>query len=181
MAGQGVDEHRHFERLYHANYRRVVGFLSRRLHPDVVDDATSEVFAIAWRRRADVPDEPIGWLIGVASNVIAQHYRAKSRLERLIEEERTRAIMARPGDMQQQVADRIASITALLSLAEQDRDAILLIAWDSLTMTEAAGAADCSPGTFRVRLSRARTRLRAALAEAEDAPEFRYQHDRSAT
>lgn len=160
-----------FEALYRAQYPKVAGYLGRRLVADVVDDAISEVFMIAWRRRADLPSEPTGWLIGVAANVVAQHYRAKSRFERLVDEERSRACRDGRSTTEPDVVQRLTTIAALEQLAPTDREAILLVAWDGLSTAEAAGAMACSPGAFRVRLTRARARLRAALDQLDEVTE----------
>src|SRR5581483_625306 len=52
---------------------------------------------------------------------------------------------------------------ALRSLSPLDREALLLTAWEDLTPTQAARALGINPTAFRVRLLRARRRLRAAL------------------
>ncbi len=53
---------------------------------------------------------------------------------------------------------------ALEQLSPEDRELVTLIAWEGLTPAQAATALGLSPGTARVRLHRARTRLRAALS-----------------
>jgi RNA polymerase sigma-70 factor (ECF subfamily) len=53
--------------------------------------------------------------------------------------------------------------SALRSLSPLDREALLLIAWEDLTPSQAARALRINPAAFRVRLLRARRRLRAAL------------------
>ena len=54
---------------------------------------------------------------------------------------------------------------ALRSLYPTDREALLLVAWEDLAPTQAARALGLNPTAFRVRLLRARRRLRAALEE----------------
>jgi RNA polymerase sigma-70 factor (ECF subfamily) len=53
---------------------------------------------------------------------------------------------------------------ALRSLAPRDRDVLALSAWEGLRAEEIAVVVGCSPAAARVRLHRARRRLRAALA-----------------
>jgi len=48
---------------------------------------------------------------------------------------------------------------ALRSLSVQDREALLLVAWEDLTPAGAAASLGISPAAFRVRLHRARRRL----------------------
>jgi len=54
---------------------------------------------------------------------------------------------------------------ALRSLSPADREALLLVAWEDLAPTQAARVLGLKPTAFRVRLLRARRRLRAALDE----------------
>ena len=67
------------------------------------------------------------------------------------------------------VADRDDRVARCLnSLGEPDREALLLVAWDGLTLVQAARVLGVRSGTFKVRLHRARRRFAAALA-AQDA------------
>ena len=38
------------------------------------EDVASETFLIAWRRLADVPEQPLPWLLGVARNLLRQQF-----------------------------------------------------------------------------------------------------------
>jgi RNA polymerase sigma-70 factor (ECF subfamily) len=53
----------------------------------------------------------------------------------------------------------------LSTLPDDDRELLTLVAWEGLTPAQAAGVLGLTPGATRVRLHRARTRLRAALAD----------------
>jgi RNA polymerase sigma-70 factor (ECF subfamily) len=64
-------------------------------------------------------------------------------------------------------AGRVAA--ALGRLPANDREAITLIAWDGLRPAEAAVVLGQSPTAFRVRLHRAKRRLRRELDRAEQA------------
>jgi len=59
-------------------------------------------------------------------------------------------------------------VEALRSLSHLDREALLLVAWEDLTPTQAARSLGINPTAFRVRLLRARRRLRARLGEASN-------------
>lgn len=54
-------------------------------------------------------------------------------------------------------------LAALAELDPADREVILLAGWDGLTAAQAGASLGCSAATFRVRLLRARRRLRARL------------------
>jgi len=55
---------------------------------------------------------------------------------------------------------------ALQSLSRLDQEALLLVAWEDLTPTQAAKALGINPAAFRVRLLRVRRRFRASLDES---------------
>jgi hypothetical protein len=59
---------------------------------------------------------------------------------------------------------------ALLALSPLDREALLLVAWEDLTPSQAAHTLGINPAAFRVRLLRARRRLRAGLEDDKPAP-----------
>ena len=65
---------------------------------------------------------------------------------------------------------------ALGQLSAEDRELVTLIAWEGLTPAQAAAALGVPPGTARVRLHRARTRLRAALSSTTDVEETDRDH-----
>jgi RNA polymerase sigma-70 factor (ECF subfamily) len=60
---------------------------------------------------------------------------------------------------------------AFSALTEQDRELLLLIAWEGLDMAQAAQVLGCSRNALGVRLHRARKRFAAALRIA-DGPEL---------
>src|SRR5689334_19751966 len=53
------------------------------------EDAAAEVFALAWRRRDDAEHVlTIGWLYSTLRNVVGNHYRARARHARRVEQTR---------------------------------------------------------------------------------------------
>jgi RNA polymerase sigma-70 factor, ECF subfamily len=134
----------------------VTAYARRRGHPDA-EAAAAEVMTIAWRRLADVPrDDPRPWLFATARNIV------------LADRRRTRAVSA-PVDIasETEVLELDAELEAALrALSHVDREALLLVAWEDLTPSQAARSLGLNPTAFRVRLLRARRRLRAKLDEA---------------
>lgn len=59
---------------------------------------------------------------------------------------------------------------ALKSLSREDREALLLVAWEELTPSQAAGSLGISATAFRVRLHRARRRFIKNLERKEPSP-----------
>ncbi|CAM3156695.1 Sigma-70 family RNA polymerase sigma factor [Nocardioides dubius] len=132
----------------------------------------SETFLHAWRRWNELPDPPIGWLLGTARKVIANRVRGAVRNRALVD--RVALLDAVAAD----VADhrglagpdaalaRREALERLAALPGDQREALLLVAWDGLTTEQAAAALGVRSATFRKRLSRAR----AALSSVEDPP-----------
>lgn len=147
----------------------VLAYARRRLDSaEDAEDVVVEVFATAWRRRDVVPEEALPWLYATAGNVIAHVIRTEARRTRLgsklatVQPLRTTEI-----DPAQQVVDSVSAMdvvgAALNDLSESDAELLRLWAWEQLGPAEIAEVLDCSPGTARTRMHRARTRLREAL------------------
>jgi RNA polymerase sigma-70 factor (ECF subfamily) len=163
-----VEPRAHFEELYRAYADRVHAYALRRTTPSAADDVVAEVFLIAWRRLDQVPEEPLGWLLGVARRVLANRRRTDRRSaalrERLARESPAREPAPAP-EPERAVPDRDARIQrALADLNERDRELLLLVAWDGLRVNQAAQALGVRSNTLAVRLHRARQRLADALA-----------------
>ncbi len=151
-----------FERIFEGHYGRVLRYLERRVSADDAHDALAETFTVAWRRLEELPDDPAPWLYGTARRVLANQRRAALRRDALAERI---AAESTPAFVEEPQGGRV--ITALARLAEPDREALLLIAWEGLNRTEAARAMGCSIPAFAARLHRARRRLQ-RLMEEED-------------
>jgi RNA polymerase sigma-70 factor, ECF subfamily len=150
-----------FDALYAAHRDDVWRYFRRRAPADH-EDLVTEVFLVAWRRREDVPREPLPWLYGVARKVLANHRRAGDRREALTERAAAHAMTAAP-DLAEAAGLRTDLARALAALPDHDRELVLLVAWEGLTLAEAATALGCRRGAAAVRLHRARRRLHTAL------------------
>jgi RNA polymerase sigma-70 factor (ECF subfamily) len=134
----------------------VTAYARRRGSSDA-DAVAAEAMAIAWRRLADVPqDDPLPWLYATARNLLLAEARRRSGSTLLREAEQS---VASPDAL---LLDPLLE-QALRSLRPLDREALLLIAWEDLTPSQAARALGVSATAFRVRLLRARRRLCASL------------------
>lgn len=151
----------HFDDVYAAHRDAVWRYFKRRSAADH-EDLTTEVFLVAWRRRDELPVEPLPWLYGVARRVLANHRRAGDRRDALAERAAAHAAAAEP-DPADAVGLRTDLARALGQLTERDRELVLLVAWEGLTVGEAAAALGCRRGAAAVRLHRARRRLHTAL------------------
>ncbi|MFJ5901440.1 RNA polymerase sigma factor [Streptomyces sp. NPDC093064] len=141
------------------------GYFARRV-PGAADDLLAEAWlqAFAARRTFDASrGSARGWLFGVARNVLAGHVRRTGR--------DTTAPAPAASDPWQAVDQRLDAAAlapalrkALADLPAEERELMLLVAWEQLTPTEAAAAVGIPAGTARSRLHRARGRLRERLA-----------------
>ncbi|MEU0982975.1 RNA polymerase sigma factor [Streptomyces griseus] len=160
------DEQDRFTAMYDDCRRRVWAYAVSGSGRQVADEVVSETFAIAWRRRTELPAAPLPWLLGVARNVMRDSVRAEVRRESFEAELQAwtqRGDHGRTGDIADDVADRCALLQRLAGLADDDRDVLILAAWQGLTPAEAAKVVGCSAAAMRVRLHRARRRLTKAL------------------
>ncbi|MEU5876022.1 sigma-70 family RNA polymerase sigma factor [Spirillospora sp. NPDC047279] len=155
---------RRFTAIYDACRQRVWAYAVSRAGRQVADEVVSETFAVAWRRLADVPEPALPWLLGVARNVLRDNYRAETRREAFNAELRHWAEPAER-DVAEGVAERLAVVRAMATLAEDDREILILIAWQGLSPRDAARVLGCRPAALRVRLHRARKRLLRAVEE----------------
>ena len=152
--------------LFGQHSRAVLAYARRRLDSaEDAEDVVVEVFATAWRRRADVPDEALPWLYATAANVIAHVIRSESRRTRLGARLATvRPLRESADDPAEVVAAANGTVAAALDdLSESDAELLRLWAWEGLEPAEIAAVLGCSPGTARTRMHRARARLREAL------------------
>jgi RNA polymerase sigma-70 factor (ECF subfamily) len=153
------DRAKEFSCIYEGLYRRVHAYAARRVGWDAADEVTAETFLVAWRRFDVVPSEPLPWLYGVARHVVLQHLAACNRREAM----RQALEFDRPVRVAPQEADDSPLWAAWHQLRESDREVLALIAWEELSVRDAALVVGCSAPVFSVRLHRARKRLEQLL------------------
>ena len=130
------------------------------------EDIAAEVFrrALDNRGRYDTRlEDARPWLYGIATNLLRHHFRSTQRGDRA--GRRVRALAELETSVQpldqleaQLLGPRLTS--ALQSLPEVDREALLLFVWAELDYREIAAALDIPLGTVRSRIHRARARVR---------------------
>ncbi|MFF4589154.1 RNA polymerase sigma factor [Streptomyces sp. NPDC001388] len=164
--GEVASEWSRFEAEYRVSYQAVVRYLTRRLPQALVDDATSEVFVIAWERWPTRRGTALPWLYGIARRVVANARRSQGRADRLADRLRREegASTDAPG-ADSEVLERMGAARILARLPEPDREVLMLVSWDGLDAREAAQALGCSKAAFAVRLHRARRRLEQELTK----------------
>jgi RNA polymerase sigma-70 factor (ECF subfamily) len=155
-----------FEALFESTYDAIYRYCLRRLGPADAEDAAADVFAVAWRRLADLPDGDQGraWLYGVANKVVSNQYRGRARRLRLsqrLDRARTTGSLAIVPDPEE--GDFGSLYAALSSLSRTDQELLRLSAWDGLARHEIAAVLNIKENAVDQRLHRARTRLASQL------------------
>ena len=120
------------------------------------DDAAQETILRAWRHRATcrAPDRPEAWLRQIA----------RREALRLLASAAPPDVAARPEpDHADAVEARVDVARALKRLSPRERDVVVRHYWHDMSCEEIAVELACPLGTIKVRLHRARHKLRAAL------------------
>lgn len=130
------------------------------------EDIAAEAFRLAFDRRSRYDqrlESARPWLYGIATNLLRHHFRSSQRSERAGRRVRAFAeLQTTPQPLEQLEAQLLGPqlAVALGTLAEIDREALLLLAWAELDYQEIARALDVPVGTVRSRIHRARARVR---------------------
>jgi len=103
----------------------------------------------------------------VARGLLLNEYRRTAR--RRVAERRAGDPAATAADPADQVGDTDHVVRALAALREPDRELLMLVGWEGLTVAEAATVLRTSAAVLSVRLHRARRRLARRLAETDSA------------
>jgi len=157
-------------------------FARRSADPQTVADLTADTFVEAITSYASFDPHrgtARAWVFGIARRVFAEHCDAHAR-----QRERTARLAGRrelDADHVEELLDRIDAegagrhlVTELTRLPDLDRQAVELVDLAGLKAKEAAAVLGISPGAVRMRLMRARARLRRAH---ETRPEVEKHHE----
>lgn len=152
---RGASPEETFRGLFSRHYGAVYAYCARRVGRDDAADAASEVFTVAWRKIRRIPAEPetLPWLYGVARNVVRNTRRSQNRRRRL--DAKATAYADTPARFQHH--DSIEPV--LDRLRDDDREILMLAAWEGLGPEELGAALGLTANAASVRLHRARTRL----------------------
>ena len=161
-----------FAVIFDRHVGRVHAFLARRAGRDGADPLTGETFRIAFERRATYRMErleSLPWLYGIANNLLRQHWRGLGRERgavRRLQSRRDPAYEQDDGLLERVAAQALwpAVEVGLRTMRPEERDVILLVAWEELNYDEVADALEIPVGTVRSRLHRARRQLREQIS-----------------
>jgi RNA polymerase sigma-70 factor (ECF subfamily) len=157
-----------FEPLVEHHSVGLHGYFARRA-PSAADDLLAELWlqAYATRHGFDPARGSVrAWLFGVARNVLSAHWRR-------LAEPRPPGSAGSSGadDPWEAVDDRLVAaamaprLRAIIAeLPSDERELLLLVAWEQLTPSEAAAVVGIPAATARTRLHRARNRMRSGAS-----------------
>lgn len=151
-----------FDCLYRTHAPAVLAYCLRRAPLEIAEEAVSETFAVAWRRRDQPRGHELAWLLGIARRVLANQWRSERRRRAL-----SQRLAAEPAPSSVGFGAPPV-LEALSSLSDGDREVLRLAAWEGLSSGDAARVLGCSAVAFRLRLHRARHRLAYVLTQLDE-------------
>jgi RNA polymerase sigma-70 factor (ECF subfamily) len=153
-----------FEELFRDTRTDLLAYIARRSKtPEDAADVLAEAYLITWQKLERVPkdDRARLWLFGVARNLLmkgASRQRSGNALvERLANELHSTA----PSPAEDERRDALRTVLAALPV--RDREILTMTAWEGLTPKQIATVMGTSANVVRVRLHRARARLKRQL------------------
>jgi RNA polymerase sigma-70 factor (ECF subfamily) len=164
-----------FELFYREHVEGLQRFVARRVGDrERAADLTAEIFLAAIDsapRYRPGRGTPKAWLYGIARVLVANDRRQRGRERAREQRFRGSALLGEEDEARMDARIDAAAQSrglyeAMDRLAEGERAVLELVALDELTVAEAAAAAGVRPVTARVRLHRARRKLRAELEGA---------------
>lgn len=150
-----------FGSLYRSHIAEVSRFLARRLPADQVEDLASDLFEIAWSKRASIPTGfEVPWLYKTARYLISNHRRKESGRQTIL------AALSEPTAAPSAEAIALADLelaSAWKELSQKEQEVLAMWAFDGLEPKEISVALGVSENSVNVRLSRAKKNLLAIL------------------
>ena len=164
------DAERQMETLYLKYAPDLLAYALRRgVGRSDAEDLVVETFAVCWRRLPEVPGPGLPWLLAVERRLLANQRRSSRRrvaLEKRLEETYVQEHLSSDPDPPGDQAARESLLAALASLEERDRELLMLISWEGLSLEEAASLFGCSRPTVTKRLAQAREKLALQLGRS---------------
>ena len=161
-----------FGRLFdlhrHRVYRRALGLVESQ-HD--AEDITAAAFFELWRKRHTVTPangSVLPWLLVTAVNLSRNLRRSTSRYQRFLRGAPRGTPIEEPDAEIMETRRRLEA--SLRELSSVDGALLVLTALEGISLADAAGVVGLKPATARVRLYRARARLRVDLHDLDPVP-----------
>lgn len=156
-----------FGAIFDRHFDAIHSYLARRIGTGRADDLAASTFAVAFERRQQFRREVSTarpWLFGIATNLLRNERRAEKRALEVLGRIRSATTPQDSADV-----DAPSALGEMLTRLDPDqRDALLLFAWEELSYEEIAAALGIPVGTVRSRLARARQHLRHGLTAGDE-------------
>jgi len=166
---RSLSEPETFGLIYDRHAATLLRFLGRRAGAKIAEGLMGDLFRIAFERRKAFDasrESALPWLYGIGSNLLLKHRRSEARRLRATAR---MAADSQPTDWRTRAATLDARVSisrvadAIESLPGEEREPLLLFAWEELSYHHVAEALELPIGTVRSRLNRARAHLRELL------------------
>jgi RNA polymerase sigma-70 factor (ECF subfamily) len=156
-----------FTAIFDRHFDAVYAYLARRVGRERAEDLAASTFMAAFERRhrfRPAADSARPWLLGIATNLLRNERRSERRgFEMVMRLSRGVRRPDAPSD-----DDMIGQLAPLIAALDPDqRDVLLLHAWEELSYEEIAVALGIPIGTVRSRLARARGNVKRWLDRAQ--------------
>jgi len=152
-----------FRQFYTANKEKLFAYLVRKSgNAALASDLVQESFTRYWMQYRH-GEKSLALLFTIGRNLLYDHSRQHQRTVEL-----TETAEVAHGDEEQKYIQREESqrvLNALQQLDEGDRDILALVVSSSMTYQEIAAMHGCKEGAVKVRVHRARQKLRQLLAQ----------------
>ena len=154
-----------FSAVFREHQVAISRYLSRRVALDDVEDLAANVFEVAWRKRAQVDlGQELPWLYRIAAFEVANLRRRQNTAANFLKLQKT--IETAPSPEALAVLDfDLAQAWKTLSPAEAE--VLALVAFEDLSIGDAAKSAGISANAASLRLFKARRKIETALAEKD--------------
>ena len=154
-----------FTEVFREHLPALSRYLSRRVAVDDVDDLAASVFEIAWMKRAQVVvGEELPWLYRIAAFQVANHRRRQNTAASFMRAQRTEQSSPSPEALAILDADLAE---AYKTLTPAEAEILALVAFEDLSIGDAAKAAAITANAASLRLFKARKKIESALAEKD--------------
>ena len=150
-----------FVRVYRELLPKIGQYLSRRVPLDEVEDSASVVFEVAWQKRDQVtPGEELPWLYKIAGFQVANFRRRQATFTSFL----ATSLMPSSAPAAEELATFDLDLAAAWrSLSSSEQSLLALVAFEGLSVQDAAVASGVTANTASTRLHRARKKLAAKL------------------
>jgi len=141
----------------------VGAYLARRAGREAAEDLLGDVWVAAFESRRNYDrsyPEARPWLIGVALNRLRRYWRSRPAEDLVPDVSRLASGWDPWPTVDARVDTQAVLRTALARLRAEEREVLTLVAWEDLTVADAARALGLPAGTARRLLHQARTALR---------------------